>query len=1391
MTVAPIAPRAAPKPNETDDPRGNQEDFGKPHQKTTDVGREKPRREKLDPDEDYSWRRFYERPKWKDFDPTDKLQERLDGAPPPKPRRFRNVTPGEMVVPLIREAKGRGAIDEIKINFSKDKDSSGRRWSRKKRDLISKKFEPGTTILDVVRWLDEQNIAEGRMNGRVLELYPAGHGRDRTDSVMLAKGRNLIDGPEKGSAKEVVTDAYVLSQSGVHGWVSHKNARKRWGRRIEAVHEIDSVRTWEQAEAQGERMLDRAGLEREQLTYGVVPDKGANPYRDYDVGDYVLVMRNGTPSKQRVRRIGLVWGQTSESVAIAVTLGKRLDPPQVKAAKRNRAHDGKSLGTRRGARAASFGSDTDEPDDNSPRPPSRAFVASKAGTMQISWDGRDDTGGTPVWDQAEVEVHVSDEEDFDADASSFITALRGPGTVTVNDLPYNETRFVKLVAVDRGGDRSAPSEEVVTSLAAVTSSDVQPGAISYEHISTDVPMPSPPVVPDSSPVPEPNGVPGSILVRLPPPEDANTPTIVDVYISDTSPVALTSENLHGTATGGTMYHIENLPPDPVTGEVRPLEYFEDPPEPIPADYEPVLKTYYIVAVARSAADPSLVADPSPEVEARMRQVDTPDVSVNAIWAGWVSAGRITSGTTEAQIVLAGVIESHNPSGPEFGRVGLSADSGFYSRGVVPEGGTLDDAPVLVHFPVDGAPNIVSGILEAEKLTVTGGATFRSATSFETEAEVVLEQGTQPPKAGPAAVIGYHTWKPEGITSDVDFNGLAKANDGAWYTTTNDNDTKVARIRRFDSGWSLTHSLAMPTGRDTLGLTYSPNLDRIFVLTLHRSSWDLHTRAYTWDATNGFTYLKEYYHGASSVWNAYHPTIGWNFTNNRLIFAYQSAGGVGGAGAGSTLISEYTVNSAGTLTYFDPSSVGMPGNYGLFDLGGILRGSFDYGADRYVVRQMANDSNDEFRVYTTNLSNPARVSGDEWDSSGQVRGLWWDGTRFFAINGTPTVIQYEGGRSKPGSGSWRWSFDSRWFDSKTTRAITISTTSASPSISASDYVFGTGDNGVPITGLGIPAGTVIQSIVAGSGQATLSQNATATASGVSATLNSTQQETAPSPRTTFTMIPRARVTLTMAQIPVGRGGVNDPDSIRVYFGRGADDASTVMAREKTLAPGVTSMTMNPIAAAEGGVPAALFGNSTPARMKSAAVDSLGYPVIDVRGDGYARIDMLMPPGAYLGWDEAIAPKGWAVCDGSEISQDQSPVLAARWGTGASSRHGAAATGFIKLPDRRGRVMIGAGTQYPLNTTDSTSEANRTLKHTHGASGTLAAGTAGSSHTHGNTNSPNQAAVQRATGTADVAGSGHTHAVTNSGSTHTHDISGATADGGNNAIPYFVGNWIVKL
>lgn len=183
----------------------------------------------------------------------------------------------------------------------------------------------------------------------------------------------------------------------------------------------------------------------------------------------------------------------------------------------------------------------------------------------------------------------------------------------------------------------------------------------------------------------------------------------------------------------------------------------------------------------------------------------------------------------------------------------------------------------------------------------------------------------------------------------------------------------------------------------------------------------------------------------------------------------------------------------------------------------------------------------------------------------------------------------------------------------------------------------------------------------------------------------------------------------------------------------------------------------------------------------------------------------PAGAVMDFAGAAAPSGWLICDGQEVSQTTYADLFAVIGTTYNT--GGETAGFFRVPDAKGRAVVGpdagAGRVTTNNTLAATAGAeNHTLTTAqmpvHGHSGTTGSNSA--NHTHvvnvawdrrtddaytgtGNGVTGLNSGGALITGyTSNTQSANHTHAITvgNAGSGSSH----------NNMQPYLVLNKIIK-
>lgn len=179
-----------------------------------------------------------------------------------------------------------------------------------------------------------------------------------------------------------------------------------------------------------------------------------------------------------------------------------------------------------------------------------------------------------------------------------------------------------------------------------------------------------------------------------------------------------------------------------------------------------------------------------------------------------------------------------------------------------------------------------------------------------------------------------------------------------------------------------------------------------------------------------------------------------------------------------------------------------------------------------------------------------------------------------------------------------------------------------------------------------------------------------------------------------------------------------------------------------------------------------------------------------GHFYTPVGALMPFAGLPGY----VPSGWLVCDGSSYVAS---------GASADLQTILNAAGFSALPDLRGRVIVGVGTNADVDSVGDSdgigTVANRRPTHNHTFSLTATSG--GVDHTHGYYQQPGYTAassagsgIPRAADNNAASGGYPTNTGTASAYLHTHSVTGsvgATAAGTpSDVVPFLTLNYIIK-
>ncbi len=121
--------------------------------------------------------------------------------------------------------------------------------------------------------------------------------------------------------------------------------------------------------------------------------------------------------------------------------------------------------------------------DATPPPvPKAPVVTPWLGTLRIDWDGKGSAGEAMPADMRFVEVHASAISDFTPTSATMIDQLYAAGRVVYAALLYGTAIYVRLVAVDQSGNRSAASAQVSSIPAKIVGDDISSGSIGFNEI---------------------------------------------------------------------------------------------------------------------------------------------------------------------------------------------------------------------------------------------------------------------------------------------------------------------------------------------------------------------------------------------------------------------------------------------------------------------------------------------------------------------------------------------------------------------------------------------------------------------------------------------------------------------------------------------------------------------------------------------------------------------------------------------------------------------------------------------------------------------------------------------------------------------------------------------
>lgn len=402
------------------------------------------------------------------------------GASSPALSRSMTGTPGAIMAKLIDEAHARGALAGITYDFSAGADSAGIAWPG---GTVTTEVKPGANLLAVARYFIDNGLIEFATEGRVIRGFRGdGLGADLSQldpPTILRHGQGLTEAPEKLSAERVAGVVLVVGDEGAASERTNPIPTVQYGR-IETSVGASGVTDVGTLGIIGEASLLTASTPAREITVGIAVDSdGPVPLRDFEVGDW-LWTQTGAEAPERVRVRNAVVERGSDGDSSSAVLGDRLYEQEVKIARQIEALTG-------GARSSG---NTDTPDTTQPptasdpfagdgtfgtglEAPSTPTATARLGTVTLTWDGKNSSGGPMPVDFDHVEVHMGSSSGFTPTSATVVDTIPLGGHLSVIDgLPYNVVRYFVLVAVDRGGDHSAPSGEVSCSVKPLVNADL-------------------------------------------------------------------------------------------------------------------------------------------------------------------------------------------------------------------------------------------------------------------------------------------------------------------------------------------------------------------------------------------------------------------------------------------------------------------------------------------------------------------------------------------------------------------------------------------------------------------------------------------------------------------------------------------------------------------------------------------------------------------------------------------------------------------------------------------------------------------------------------------------------------------------------------------------------
>ena len=573
------------------------------------------------------------------------------------------------------------------------------------------------------------------------------------------------------------------------------------------------------------------------------------------------------------------------------------------------------------------------------------------------------------------------------------------------------------------------------------------------------------------------------------------------------------------------------------------------------------KDYFFRIVAKDA-DGS--AGPSLEDFAQMLQVTGPDIAARNIAGEHIIGGTITGDLFAGSVILGSTISTGSLD--QNGNIsGARIDLGPLGLGIYDAAGNL-----TTRFPIDPEEDaFVQAHFHMFSAEVDNNFTLHGVNNaIAASSKLTLSNGIQAPTTPPNVGFTYDTVQ---LDTHTAFTGT-----GAWPLGTFALDASQIKNIAWVTDAVNGNYWAVVQEKNSGFRVWRFKADGTFKLNFTGQPWH--------DDFKGFTNASVASNGQVMMWTGADwilfgggripPSWIINSSQDPYLAWDPAAGSAGqymlcqsptGATPKTAQIRRFTMDGNGNAVNASvstlPSTVGRNTRFNA-----VFYGVADFGNTRYVTTQEGSDA---VLVCTTSTRYNTNGNYQEWREPVASNGLGWDGTNFWSVDSNGKMTKYTG---------WQWP------EYPTTTYVGMSAYDSRPA----------GDQANPWPGQ-----------AAGTHETPVGLLASTSASR------------------------RSKMVIT---VPVTNdsGGNDDQDKWKVYWSRttGAAPTAAQMHLVSTLGSAAAPQSVTLLADPTGAAPPGGIGGQAgsgnnfpagnPARLVSSALDGLGLPMIDLRGDGAGRM-----------------------------------------------------------------------------------------------------------------------------------------------------------------------------